>query len=153
MQKLKTYSKNVFTAFLALIFFANITFAHSVDFHLCQGEFQSVAFFGKKASCGKMMEAQMSAPMSCCDVKNESKGLVIREKSCCDNITVLQDNVLVKPSIDFDNFNIDIDLFSDFKKVQFKLLQTNHTAEKVEIPPPPNIHFQHTQEKLQVFII
>lgn len=99
------------------------------------------------------MKAKMDAPLSCCDVKKEIKGLSIQQKSCCDNVTVLQDNVLVKPSVDFDHFIMTVDLINGFETVEFNLLQAKYTEEKVEIPPPPNIHSEHSQEKLQVYMI
>lgn len=142
------------TALLAIVFFANITFAHSVDFHLCQGELQSVAFFGEKASCSKMMEAKMAAPRSCCDLKKEVSGLSFKPKSCCDNVQVVQDDILNKPSVDIDQTSlVAYDFVNNFEGVNVKLDQISFLTEKVEIPPPPNIYCQHTPENLQVFII
>ena len=157
MQKLKTYFKNTVIGFLTIVLFSNITFAHSIDFHLCQGELQSVAFFGEKASCSKLKEAEASqsgveAPPSCCDAKKSQKGLIFKQKSCCDNVQVIQDNVLNKTDVD-QSISTPISFINDFEILEVKLNKVNPTVEKVEIPPPPNIVYQHSQENLQVFQI
>ena len=154
MQKLKLYAKQTVIGLMAILFFSNVTFAHSLDFHICQGELQSVAFFGQKASCSKMMEAEMDTPRSCCDVKKDQSGLVFKQKSCCENVQLVQDNLLDKPSIDLDNTSINsIDFIHNFEETTVNLKQVNLVIEKVEIPPPPNIQSQHSQENLQVFVI
>lgn len=154
MQKLITRAKQTLIGFLAILLFSNVTFAHSLDYHLCQGELQSVAFFGQQASCSKMMEAEMPAPRSCCDVKKDQSGLVFKQKSCCDNVQVIQDNVLQKPSLDIHQSNfVSLNFINDFEELNVNLDQAIQVIEKVEIPPPPNIYREHSQENLQVFII
>lgn len=154
MQTLKLYAKNALIGVLVSVLFSNVTFAHAIDFHLCQGEVQSVALFGKKASCGAMMKAQKDAVRSCCDVKTERDGLVIKEKSCCDNVQVVQDNLLDKQGIDLlavNHFAVDVILNSDF--LDFMIEHKTAIVSKVEIPPPPILIYRHTQEQLQVFLI
>lgn len=151
---MKTYSKRVIIGFLSMLFFANVTFAHSVDFHMCQGELQSIAFFGKKASCTKMIEAQMAEPKSCCDQKREVKGIAFRKKSCCDNVQLLQDYQLNHPShdlVDVDFFQVDVWL--DFASIVVPTKMAIVGLNQEEIPDPPDVLIQHSQEKLQVFII
>ncbi len=154
MQKLISYSKQTMIGLLALLFFSNVTFAYSIDFHICQGELQSIALFGQKASCSKMQEAKMSATRSCCDVKNNHAGLIFKQKSCCDNVQVKQDNVLQKPSLNIDQSSlISHNFINDFEELNINLEQTIQVIVKVEIPPPPNIYHKHSQENLQVFVI
>lgn len=160
VQKLKTFSKNMMIGFLALLLFANVTFAHSLDYHMCQGELQSVAIFGKKATCSKMMKAEadslsgFESPRSCCDVKKKYAGYVFKQKSCCDNILLVQDNVLQKPSIDLQKASsLSLNFINNFTGLELKIIRAIHVVSKVEIPPPPNILQQHSQESLQVFII
>lgn len=154
MQRLKTFSKNVITAILAVVFFANVTFAHSIDFHLCQGELQSVAFFGEKATCSKMLEAEAKAPLSCCDLLKKRTGLNFDQKSCCDNVQVVQDNVLLKPSLDVEqSVEVLLDITNVLSANAFILHAVHFVGERVEIPPPPNIAYHLTPETLQVFII
>jgi len=138
---------------MAIVFFANITFAHSVDFHICQGELQSIALFGQKATCGNMVEVQVTTQRSCCDVKQTSE-LSFRQKSCCDNVQITQDQVFANASIDIEHADFPIlDLSTDFFPVSFQLTTLDSEIQNVEIPPPPNIRDQHSPENLQVFII
>lgn len=154
MQKLKLYSKNTLIGFLVSVLFANVTFAYSIDYHLCQGELQSVAFFGNKASCGNKMDVSMNSTSSCCDAKKDLQELVIKQKSCCDNVQMIQDNLWHKPSLDLDGtayFTVDFVLNNEC--LTFKIQPLFEEITKVEIPPPPTVRYWHTQEHLQVFII
>lgn len=154
MQKLISISKQTLMGFLALLLFSNVTFAHSIDYHICQGELQSVAFFGQKASCSKMMEAEMSAPRSCCDAKKDNSGLVFKQKPCCENAHFIQDNVFQKPSLDIDQSSFpSLNFINDFEGLNLSFDLTIRIVEKVEIPPPPTIYLKHSQEHLQVFVI
>ncbi|MDG1330912.1 MAG: hypothetical protein P8P74_01170 [Crocinitomicaceae bacterium] len=142
------------TALLAIVFFANITFAHSVDFHLYQGELQSFAIFGEKASCSKMTEAEMAAPRSCCDVKKKFSGLSFKQKSCCESVQLVQDNLLNKPSVDIDqSVWVQFDFTNLVHELHVPALKEFNEHPKVEIPPPPNVVYQSSLEHLQVFII
>lgn len=96
----------------------------------------------------------MNAPRSCCDANKDRSGLVFTQKSCCDNVQVVQDGVLDKPGADLKQIHlISFDFVADFSGIDLKIDQITPVLEKVEIPPPPIIHHQHSQEKLQVFII
>ncbi len=154
MQKLKTYAKQTLLGLLSLVFFANVTFAHSIDFHTCQGELQSIAFFGEKATCSKMMEMEASALPTCCHQKKEIRGVAFKQKPCCDSVQLLQDQLLNHPDVDNDKF---LSLQKDIIKESFviNIPTRNQYVElpQEEIPDPPEITNQHTQETLQVFII
>lgn len=154
MQKLKTYAKQTLFGLLSLVFFANVTFAHSIDFHTCQGELQSIAFFGEKATCSKMMEMEAATMPSCCDRKKEIIGVAFKQKSCCDSVQLLQDQLLNHPDVDNVKFlSIQTDIINDSFVINIPTTNQYVELPQEEIPDPPEIASQHTQEKLQVFII
>lgn len=143
-------------AILAVLLFANSTVGFAMDVHLCQGEFQSMAFFGQKAACTKMAE-QPIQKLSCCGKPIEKKAPVnIGQKSCCDNVHFLQDNdlkgessqVLIKgTTVESVPFVASIATF-DFSRFQ---VEANYSTG----PPidPPLLSHRHSASVLQVFII
>lgn len=101
------------------------------------------------------MKAKMAVtPRSCCDKKKEVNGLVFEQKSCCDHLQIVQDNILNGPSFDADQLDvITFDFINDFEEIQFTQSKKHYFFSKVGIPPPPDILHQHSPENLQVFII
>ena len=116
--------KSVTLGFLVLLLFSNSTFAYSVDYHFCQDDFKSVAFFGKKASCTKMIEANLG---SCCDkMEIPTSQESITTKSCCsneqlDNSSVLQKKIDSTPAFPSPIFAILPPEFSIGSSVNFDL--------------------------------
>ncbi len=100
-----------------------------------------------------MIEAKVE-PRSCCDPIKPINGLHFKQKSCCDNLVVSQQNLLDKPSVDLENTSsISHDFIADFGPFQAVSTHTIEVQLKEEIPPPPNLFRQHSQENLQVFLI
>lgn len=97
---------------------------------------------------------QSNARSSCCDPKNDPSDLGFMQKSCCDHVQVIQDNVYDKPGIDLNQTpSTSIDFNDDFPKIDVKFIHVVAVLDKMEIPPPPIISQQLSPEKLQVFII
>lgn len=146
--------KNAILGVLIVLFFSNVTFARSIDFHLCQGEVQSFAFFGQKATCSKMIEAENQKPLSCCDSKKKINGLHFKQKSCCDNLVFLNDTDLEKSSGDLQISSLfTVDFTATFKSITPLFSSGVDSFLNEEIPPTPILFAEHSQEKLQVFRI
>lgn len=146
--------KNAILGVLIVLFFSNVTFARSIDFHLCQGEVQSFAFFGQKATCSKMIAAKKQKPLSCCDSSKKMNGLHFKQKSCCDNLLFLNDTDLDKSSGDLQVSSLFVvDFIANFESVISHFSSNQDSSLNEEIPPPPILIAEHTQEKLQVFRI
>ena len=145
------YMKSFTLGILVLLLFSNSTFAYSVDYHFCQDEIKSVAFFGKKASCSKMIESDIG---SCCDKKsNPSDEERISKKSCCsneqlENASVFQGRVDCEPSFHSSLFAIlPVELSIEWD-VTF-----DSSNDEASNHRPPIIYWTTHQSLLQVFLI
>lgn len=151
MKMVLKYMKSFTLGFLVLLLFSNSTFAYSVDFHFCQDEFKSVSFFGKKASCSKMVESYMG---SCCDkneIPNDEES--ISGKSCCSNEQLMNSSVLKKKvdstlafhSLIFAIIPNDVSIVS--------IANINRDIDEFKIAHPPFLYRKNNQPNLQVFLI
>lgn len=151
MKKFLKYMKSFTLGFLVLLLFSNSTFAYSIDYHFCQDEIKSVAFFGKKASCSKMVEANLG---SCCDKKeNLSDQESISKKSCCsneqlENSSVLQKKMDSSPAFPSSVFAILPTEFSIVSSVNFDVC-----FDEFKSAHPPSLYWTSHQSRLQVFLI
>lgn len=137
-----------------MLFFSNVTLALSVDIHICQGKVESLAFFGQKASCSKMMKAEMMEVPSCCrDIKN-STGTNVSQKSCCDNLQFFQENAVQKTSDDFNvQWNQSVITAEHHWPSDPIYMAEEVVITDANIPHPPILTRQNSQEILQVFQI
>lgn len=151
MKKCLKYMKSFTLGFLVLLLFSNSTFAYSIDYHFCQDEIKSVTFFGKKASCSTMIEANLG---SCCDKKViPSSEESITKKSCCSNEQLQNSSVLQKK----------VDSEPAFLSSVFAILPTEFSIalsvnldvslDEFKIAHPPSLYWTNHQSRLQVFLI
>lgn len=142
------------TLLLAMVLFSNVTFAYSVDIHLCQGKVESMAFFGQTATCVKMIQIEAPKLPPCCQKKQAPKGITLSQKSCCENVQLFQDNPAQKASDDgnLQALHLEISGIQWHTPTLFYVLST--TDQPVhEIHPPPILVGENSQEKLQVYQI
>lgn len=134
--------------------FTNATFAFSINVHVCQGKFQSLSFFGKKATCSKMVASSVEFG-SCCDRKKQSDQLTFSSQSCCDNKQFSAASVLEKSS--HEQLNVEINsLASNSNLERYSVEFISELALRVavgDLPPPPIIKLKKRQAVLQVFQI
>lgn len=151
MKKMLKYMKNLTLGFLVLLLFSNFTFAYSVDFHFCQDELKSVSFFGRKASCSKMVESYRG---SCCDKRMKpSDGESISTKSCCNseqlnNSSILEEKVDAAPAF----FSSPLILVP----IELSIVSIDNfdtSPDEFKITHPPFLYWKNKQSKLQVFLI
>lgn len=133
--------------------FANVTFAFSVNVHICQGEFQSISFFGAKETCKKMVAAPVQFG-SCCDAKKQDNQLSISQRSCCDNRQFSAATVLEKASND--QLSIEktktISASVDLPNAPIFETEFDQTVVQEILPAPPLLRIKR-QAVLQVFQI
>ena len=151
MKTFLKYMKSFTLGFLVLLVFSNSTFAYSIDYHFCQDEIKSVAFFGKRASCSKMIESNQG---SCCDKMEIPSGEEsISKKSCCsneqlENSSVLQKKVECEPAFSSSIFAI---LPTEFSIVS--IVNVDVSIDEFKISHPPFLYWTNHQSRLQVFLI
>jgi hypothetical protein len=155
MSKFTTYFNRGLMCLFALLIFSNVTFGFSVNIHQCQGDFYSVALFGNKASCDKMAADNADKEIaSCCDKKKPVKGVYFSSKSCCNNESFIQNDVLEANS-DFSLSPSTVQI--DFIAQELRVESTHSCELSTEygnvIPPPPLLPFEHDAALLQVFQI
>lgn len=144
---------------LAMVFFSNVTVALSVDVHFCQGKVESMALFGQRATCQKAIDAEMLEKEArqlppCCQKKRTQSGVTFSQKSCCENLQLLQDDVADKASNDL-SFHVNQSVIAEAYvfTVEPVYMDFSTEIENDEIPPPPILLRQHSQEVLQVYQI
>lgn len=144
---------------LAMVFFSNVTVALSVDVHFCQGKVESMALFGQRATCQKAIDAETLEKEArqlppCCQKKRTQSGVTISQKSCCENLQFFQDDVVDKASNDH-SFQVNQSVIAEayFCMVTPFYIDFSIEIENDEIPPPPILRRQHSQEVLQVYQI
>jgi hypothetical protein len=144
---------------LAMVFFSNVTLALSLDIHFCQGKVESMALFGQRATCQKAIDAESLEKEArqlppCCQKKRTQSGVTISQKSCCENLQLFQDDVVDKASNDH-SFQVTQTVVADayFCMATLVYLDFGTEIKNVEIPPPPILLRQHSQELLQVYQI
>jgi len=123
-----------------------MTFAFSIDIHLCQDKVKSVSYFGQKSSC--QGDLSIGQPSKCTKEDN------FHSKSCCSNQQFSQDTSLE------DNSPLQFSL----KKQATDIIQLNpfspttsnvHLTEETrgEIPFPPKLIWNQQRIAFQVFVI
>lgn len=144
---------------LAMVFFSNVTVALSVDIHFCQGKVESMALFGQRATCQKAIDAEALEKEArqlppCCQKKQSQKGITISQKSCCENLQLLQDSVVDKVNDDH-SFQVTQSVVAEVYQWSVVPVYEYLTAEvkNAAIPPPPILIWQTSQEVLQVYQI
>ena len=154
MQRFFQLSRKVLLGFIAVMLFTNVTFAFSINVHICQGEFQSMSFFGTKSSCNKMIPTPEELG-SCCDKKKQDNQLTISQRSCCDNKQFSAASVLEKFSQDQFAAEINHLVPSHLVEAHSVIFQHEpaHDWEAGNLPPPPIIKPKKRQAVLQVFQI
>ena len=72
-------ARNILSGLLALFVLAS-SISHSMSFHICGGEIQNVAFFGKAESCNDHDNA--------CDHGEKANHASFNHKGCCEDGTL-----------------------------------------------------------------
>jgi hypothetical protein len=146
------FTKNKYRNIVSMLFGLLILFTSidiSIDIHYCQGEIESVAFFGKKASC-KMM-AKKNAITTPCKFHNIKENN--SEKNCCNNKKLVFKKIKNLSSSFVKDFKINLDEnYHPSQVIQNKLVYDLLNIYIQERRPPPLIKLDF-QVDFQSFLI
>lgn len=125
-----------------------------IDVHYCQGKIESVAFFGKNASCKMMKKSSEKKSLHCKhQVAKEKNSKKNSKKNCCNNEKLVLkkiDNLTVSV---IKHFKISNDSYTRIAYVVNNFsLQSNSYFQDIKIRPPP-LPKTNFQVSFQTFLI
>ncbi len=145
------YTKKGLLGLLMLVLLSNATFAYAIDFHFCQGNHESIAFFGNSASC---MDAPPQNVFSCCQKKHtSSEQQTFKHKSCCSNEHYENQSDLQEKSYFQHQFTEHAVGISEKSFTLSFIFLPREKTENHLFSDPPYISTKNKQASLQVFII